>query len=366
MNKFVAFRVDGSLDTGIGHVKRCLTLAQKFMTEGYRIVFLSRSLTAELKLETAKARADLILLTCSFERDSRYSHSEWLLGTEDSDAQLCLDALKKYSMKHRCVPALIVVDHYALAQPWEKILSQIAPIFVIDDLCDRPHHCKWLMDQTIGRKEADYKQLINQNCQLLLGPQYALLRDEFYQVRTRSLQRRNEIQDIENILITLGGIDKNNTSLLVLKALEESSYTNLITLIIGASNPNVISLKNKIATSANNIRLIINSQTMSVEMLNADICIGAAGTTSWERCALGLPTINITIAKNQEVIARNLGKAGAAIEFGWLKDKGDVQRMISLINELKHKPEKLKTFTKKSALICDGMGVNRIYSLVTK
>lgn len=366
MNKFVAFRVDGSLEIGIGHVKRCLTLAQKFILEGYRVVFLSRTLTSDLKLEVSEAKGDLLMLPGSSERDRRYYHSEWLQGTEDSDAQLCFNALQKYSVRYQSELALIVVDHYALAAPWEKVLSLLAPIFVIDDLCDRPHYCNWLIDQTIGREKNEYKELINKDCLLLLGPQYALLRNEFSQLRKKSIQRRNNTYDIENILITLGGVDKNNTSLLVLKALECSNYCNLITLVVGISNPNILYLKSEIAASTKNIKLIINPNRISEEMLNADLCIGAAGTTSWERCVLGLPTINITIAKNQEAIARNLGKVEAAIDFGWLESEVDIQRMISLINDLKNEPFKLRTFANKSSHVCDGMGVNRIFSLITQ
>lgn len=364
MDKFVAFRADGSIETGIGHIKRCLTLAKKFKEQGYQVLFLCRSITEDLKKELSDSGMDLLELPVSMERDEHYHHSSWLQGTEASDAVASLRLLNSHSRANGVNPELIFVDHYSLASPWEKELSVVAPVFVIDDLCDRPHCCCWLMDQTVGRVEKDYLHLVNKECTLLLGPQYALLRDEFQQYRESALIRRKNISAISNILVTLGGIDKNNISALVIKALEHSCYQKKITLIIGSSNPNINSLQETIDSSVSDIDVIINSANMAEEMLKADLCIGAAGTTSWERCTLGLPTINLTIAKNQENIATNLDKVGAAIDFGWLVTDEDIRHLTLLINSLSNDPGQCIKMAQRSVLVCDGLGVHRIFSIV--
>ncbi|HBC7344802.1 TPA: UDP-2,4-diacetamido-2,4,6-trideoxy-beta-L-altropyranose hydrolase [Citrobacter koseri] len=366
MAKYIAFRADGSVDTGIGHIKRCLSLAQKFMREGFQVLFISRSLTPVLEAEIKTSGADYIRIPTTSERENRYFHSAWLNGTESDDASLSREILVKYGCESNNELSLIVVDHYALGKPWETELNSLAPLLVIDDLCDRSHHCNWLIDQTIGRQKGDYLALVNSDCQLLLGPQFSLLRDEFSQWRPKSLTRRKDIQHVNNILVTLGGVDKNNKSLMTLSALEKSHYSGKITLIVGSGNPNLYSLEDAISKSLNKIRLVINSDKMSEEMTDADLCIGAAGTTSWERCALGLPTINLVIAKNQETIAKNLSQAGAAINFGLLENEDDILRLKNLIDHLISDVAILKKLSEASSQVCDGTGLHRIYSTVNE
>ena len=90
---------------------------------------------------------------------------------------------------------------------------------------------------------------------------------------------------------------------------------------------------------------------MAKLMSNADLAIGAAGSTTWERCCLGLPTIQLAIAKNQVFLAEKLQKAG----------------VVKLANKLDQLPNLLDTalnwmptISKKCRLVTDGKGVERV------
>ncbi len=90
---------------------------------------------------------------------------------------------------------------------------------------------------------------------------------------------------------------------------------------------------------------------MAELMSQADLAIGASGSSSWERCALGLPTINYVIADNQKPIAKELAKNGASITIQSTKDLSDAVGKIK---------ESLNAFSLASAKLVDGMGVSRV------
>ncbi len=129
-------------------------------------------------------------------------HAKWLGCDWQMDAQQTSAELASWQ------PDWLVMDHYALDQRWEVALKPCyQKLMVIDDLADRTHSCDLLLDQNLGRLPEDYAGLLPPNCQLLIGPQYALLRPEFVRLRDYSLQRRANAHPptIIQLLITMGG-----------------------------------------------------------------------------------------------------------------------------------------------------------------
>ena len=100
-----------------------------------------------------------------------------------------------------------------------------------------------------------------------------------------------------------------------------------------------------------NIKVIIDADNMAELMFEADLAIGTGGSTSWERCCLGLPTLLYITAENQRMVAENLEKKGAVVMVKNLKD--DLKMIINNI-------ACWKSISNKSQVICDGLGVKRI------
>jgi UDP-2,4-diacetamido-2,4,6-trideoxy-beta-L-altropyranose hydrolase len=215
---------------------------------------------------------------------------------------------------------------------------------VIDDLADRKHQCDILLDQTFGRQQEDYSTLTPKGCKLLLGSQYALLRPEFAKWRAYSLERRSKLE-FKQLLVNIGGVDVDNVTGSIL---DELKICNLpkdisITIVMGVSAPHLESVKLKAVTLPYNTKIKVDVGNMAEIMANADIAIGAAGATTWERCCLGLPTIQIVTAENQNTIAKSLAKKNAvkllqdrkelssmiSDATGWMKDVSDITRQIS-------------------------------------
>jgi UDP-2,4-diacetamido-2,4,6-trideoxy-beta-L-altropyranose hydrolase len=132
----------------------------------------------------------------------------------------------------------------------------------------------------------------------------------------------------------------------------------LVDVVVGQANP----YKEEIASlcadfSAFNFHCQVNN--MAELMAEADLAIGAGGTTSWERCCIGLPTIIISVADNQEPIAKNIDKNGLGIHLG-RSEEVTIEMISDKINKLLDHPEILMDISLKSQQCIDGYGVNRV------
>lgn len=311
----IAFRCDASLQIGTGHVMRCLTLADALAKQGAECHFICREHTGHL-LEVITQRGHKVY---SFpvesgsqlqeqQDGSELTHADWLGATQKKDAELCNDFIETLQ------PDWLIVDHYALDVYWEKRLRPYCKkLMVIDDLADRYHDCDILLDQTFGRNPKDYIEWVPKHCRILCGANYTLLRPEFAQWREYSLEHRKKGQ-LESVLINLGGVDKNNITTQVLKGMQDSDLPDCckITVVMGSTAPWINLVQEQATLMQWSTEVKTGVSNMAELMANSDLAIGAAGSTSWERCCLGLPTIMVVLAENQKTIANNLEQANAA------------------------------------------------------
>jgi UDP-2,4-diacetamido-2,4,6-trideoxy-beta-L-altropyranose hydrolase len=364
MADWFVIRADANKEIGIGHVMRCLALAEWLYAKNVSPLLLTKfsNELIVLKIKQFKGKVTYLPDSLSQAGDS-YLHSKWLNGSEDDDATLCSAVIEQEIKIKGKSPLFILIDHYALAAPWEKKLAQYANILVVDDLSDRPHECSWLVDQTFGKTEADYVSLVPQKTQLLIGPQYALIRKEFIDA-TVSLQRAFPKKKIK-VLLTLGGVDKNNDTSKLLSLFDYYKSINnkiVITVITSNSNPNLADLKATIS-HMNNTSLLVDANNMAELMAEHDICIGAAGSTSWERCVMSLPTLSIVLAENQQTISKNLAEVGAIIDLGLVEDITK-EVFFEGVNSLINNKDLYDTISNKSKTLCDGFGCQRIIERV--
>jgi len=282
------------------------------------------------------------------------AHSHWLGATQAQDAGACAPILARQR------PDWLIVDHYALDARWERALApHYRKLMVIDDLADRLHACDLLLDQTFGREAADYRPLVPADCRLLCGSQYALLRPEFTALRPYSLQRRAR-PALRELLITMGGVDKDNAAGQVLQALCASPLPAdcRITVVMGAMAPWLDEVRTRAQYMPWSTRVLVGVSDMAQLMADSDLAIGAAGATSWERCCLGLPTFMLVLAENQRTVARGLERSGAA------KIIDPEQRGKLLLGELlvplNTDLAQLLRMSECAASIVDGSGVDAV------
>ena len=311
----VAFRTDASMEIGSGHVMRCLTLADALKGQGVECHFICREHYGHM-LETIQQFGFAVSVlpfdssdckVISNQEPNEPKHAGWLGCSWRTDAEQCRPILEHIQ------PDWLIVDHYALDQRWETALqTYYRKLMVIDDLADRPHLCDLLLDQTFGRGVDDYKLRVPAGCCLLCGSQYALLRPQFGALRSYSLKRREKPQ-LEHRLVTMGGVDKDNVTGRVLKVLRYCALPKncRITVVMGASAPWIVDVQRQAEQMPWLTEVRVNISNMAQLMADSDLAIGAAGSTSWERCCLGLPTVMVVLAANQQKIAQGLEQEGA-------------------------------------------------------
>jgi UDP-2,4-diacetamido-2,4,6-trideoxy-beta-L-altropyranose hydrolase len=357
----IAFRADASLQIGTGHVMRCLTLADALGERGASCSFVCRPRQGHLLALVAqrghRALALPELEDCPEPDPSSTVHAQWLGTDWATDAQ---DTQQTLSAQTRGQPVdWLVVDHYALDVRWEQSLRpQVKRLMVIDDLADRPHACDLLLDQNLGRKVADYGGLLKGKTTALVGPQYALLRPEFAALRAQSLARRQTNPQLRRLLITMGGVDKDNTTGQVLAALQSCNLPAelRVTVVIGPHAPWLAQVQAQVAQMPWPTEVLVGVDNMAQLMAESDLCIGASGGTAWERCSLGLPSLVLALTNNQLPGAVALQEAGAAVA---LKSP---QQIVTFMKQFKSASLAQKVLTKLSqaaAVVGDGKGCQR-------
>lgn len=335
----------------------CLTLADALRERGANCSFVCRQHQGHLVALIAQ-RGHQALALPELQENAQPNrngtvHGHWLGTDWITDAHDTQQTLSAYTGGQPV--DWLVVDHYALDARWEEGLRpQAKRIMVIDDLADRPHACELLLDQNLGRKEADYCGLLKGKTTTLVGPQYALLRPEFAALRAQSLARRQSKSQLRRLLITMGGVDKDNATSQVLAALQSCSLSAdlRVTVVMGPHAPWLAQVQAKAAQMPWSTEVLVGVDNMAQLMAESDLAIGAAGGTSWERCCLGLPTIQVVLAQNQEGIAQALSHAGTAF---MLQDKSIEQTLPDLISTVAC-AEKLYTVSLAASSVTEGKG----------
>lgn len=355
--KQVVFRADASIHIGTGHVMRCLTLADALRAQGVQCRFVCRPHEGHLLELIAQRGHEAIALAppdFTFISPASPPHAAWL-GTDWAN-----DAAQTRAALGDTVADWLVVDHYALDVRWEEAVSNTyRHLMVIDDLADRPHRCTLLLDQTLGRKEADYKnQLQGIKTHTLLGPHYALLRPEFAQWRAYSMQRRQKTA-LQHVLITMGGVDKDNATGRILEQLQKSNLlpgSLELTVVMGPHAPWLQQVKEQATDMKFATHVLVGVNNMAQLMADSDLAIGAAGSTSWERCCLGVPSVILVLAQNQKEGAEALQREGAAVAIEHLSDVPTiVHELLSMQNG-----EPLRAMSNAAAAVTNGLGLEQV------
>ncbi|PIR00682.1 MAG: UDP-2,4-diacetamido-2,4,6-trideoxy-beta-L-altropyranose hydrolase [Nitrospinae bacterium CG11_big_fil_rev_8_21_14_0_20_45_15] len=338
----VLIRADSSLILGAGHVMRCLTLAEAIRQWGGRVLFVCRENVGDASRWLTRNHFKILGLPAHPESPSRESAQEFLNLVKSLDQ----------------IPDWLIIDHYGIDRQWENsVRNYVKKIMVIDDLANRPHDCDLLLDPTAGRKPEDYSSLISPHCRSLLGSSYALLRNQFAKIRPSALKNRRQSPKIKRILIGFGGTDNKNIAGLTLEALSHRQED--IDVLIGSSSPHLPALKAHVShQNRSNIHLHIDTDDVAPLMAHADIALGAGGGTAWERCCMGLPSLLIQSADNQEFLVRSLAQAGGALFIGESENLS-VEKLADEISRLADNPILREQLSKKSALLCDGLGAGR-------
>lgn len=348
----IAFRVDASSEMGTGHLMRCCTLADALRAQGAVTRFVCRQIPEGLAAMLQEKGHQLAQLVGGDDGENRdgLAHSQWLGVSQGRDARDTAKALEDAAW------GWIIVDHYALDARWESALRPAARrIMAIDDIADRRHDCDVLLDQNLyADMDARYAGKVPAHCQLLLGPRYALLREEFGLLRKQVAPRTGPVK---RVLVFFGGMDAGNYTAAAVAALANACAGDVhVDVVIGAHHAE----RERIASAcaARGFSCHVQTSRMAELMAGADLAIGAGGSTTWERCCLGLPSLSMSVAENQR---RQVADAGAR-GLLYALDEGD--GLVDLIG--RHARALMENGVLRQAIsrngmeAVDGLGASRV------
>jgi UDP-2,4-diacetamido-2,4,6-trideoxy-beta-L-altropyranose hydrolase len=355
----VVFRVDASVEIGTGHVMRCLTLAEELRRQGHDCRFICRDHRGHLgELIAGKGFPVNLLLTTvedslDYSRGYGTAHSEWLGVPWQLDAAQTLSLLESLRVDW------LVVDHYALDSRWEgQVNGAVGGIMVIDDLADRDHQADMLLDQNALNEEMEerYRERLNSECTLLLGPHYALLGSE-YSFLANALPERNG--QVSRALVFVGGSDPHHLTERYLNALSAPEFRNiLVDVVLGKNHPAPEAVSD-LVSSREHARIYSGLPSLSALMIRADLMLGAGGATNWERMCLGLNSVVVSVAHNQDKVNQELEKKGF-IHFLGKAEHVTVDIIRSALKQILVSPLDNCASARSMRKIVDGKGCKRV------
>ena len=231
---------------------------------------------------------------------------------------------------------------------------------MIDDLADRKHDCDLLLDQNlVDDYMSRYANQVSPSVTKLLGPNFALLQDEYANIRKNIHAKKN---DIKNILVYFGGSDLYNLTEYVLDILLKINFQKKVTVVLNANHPQTIRVKDKIKDKEN-YQIFNNLPSLANILEITDVAIGAGGTATWERCALGVPSFVITIAENQKQIAAEMHNQGYIKLLG---NYDDINSSIleKTLNDIANNRIEIEEWSQHCLNLVDGLGAKRVAEIL--
>jgi UDP-2,4-diacetamido-2,4,6-trideoxy-beta-L-altropyranose hydrolase len=338
----ILLRADASTYSGVGHVMRCLAMAQAWQDAGGAAHF------AAVELPDGLAE--------------RLGAEGMVLHRLDVVPGSLEDAAQVAALAQELGARWVVIDGYHFGTDFQSTIKDASlPLLTIDDYGHAGHYFADLVLNQNIQAEVSFYPSREPTTRLLLGTQYVLLRREF----RRWCGWRCTIRPVASrVLVTLGGSDPDNVTLKVIEALEQVRVSGLEVLVVaGAGNPHLEVLQTKIRRSRHHVELVWNVSDMPKLMVWAELAVSASGSTCWELAFMGVPTVSLSLAENQMAVAAGLENAGAVVNLGWhasLK-ASDIARSIA---DLLLSPDKRHWMSQHGQEQVDGNGAARVTRLL--
>lgn len=356
----VAVRADASGTIGTGHLRRCLSLAAALVDLGAELCFVVRRHDDVAGHVMASAGYPVFWLPAAeaaVEFDvGAPPHAAWAQVPWQRDGSETAAALKDFG------PDWVIVDHYGFDAQWHDRVREYlsCAILAIDDLGDRPLAADIVLDANAATSHADkYAGRVSSNVRMLTGPRFAPLSPVY-----RDAPRYVFSSQVRSLGVFLGGTDADGVSAKVVRSLrDDAGFRGAIEVVSTSGNPRLGELK--AVCDAAVATLTIDLADLSAFYTRHDLQIGAGGTSSYERCCLGVPTVAVVLAANQLAVVPFLIELGV-VRGAALPDVEatrllpDLPALGSVVRELVDEPEQRRALSCNAARYVDGRGAQRV------
>ena len=276
--KVAVLRADASSSIGVGHVMRSLSLGEALLDEGFGVELVSFELAPSLQSLATSCGVEVVELSCA--------------PRSSEDAQFVLERNAN----------LVVVDGYEFSREFFAVLeTSSTPFAVIDDNAETSAQSPSAVINQNPHASASMYAHLQGNPKLLLGLQYAMVRKEVCEVAAMNLQSCEG-----EVFVAMGGADFLGLTAPIVEALAETGLQ--IRVAVGHANTQRAHIQ-KLADQLGNVTLIEQQDYVS-SLASAHVAVLAAGSSLWEACAVGTPSIGLVVAENQFASANAAKKLG--------------------------------------------------------
>lgn len=334
----ILFLADAGPAVGGGHVMRCLTLARALTGRGAECAFVESRAAAPILRRFGWPAQTLLAMADARDLEALVA------SAQDFAERLDVDA--------------IVVDHYGIGASLEDGLRiNGRRLVAIDDLADRRHACDLLVDPGYGRRREHYEALVGDSAAVLVGPPHALVRPEFGAARQRALGRRAKHGPVRRALLALGLTDVGGVTGRVVAAISDVLGDVRLDIVLGEGATSLEALR-QAAVADRRLHLWVDTAEMASLMADADIAIGAGGSSVWERATVGLPSATLVLADNQRDMVQEMAGAGLTLAVDAGSRDFDQHLRVAWGALVGDRALRWR-LTERSAEVCDGHGAER-------
>ncbi len=338
----VVFRADGSSHLGLGHVVRCLALAQYLkQKKGIDSFFVLR------------AEKDIVRMieTQGF---PTFSAPDDFEGDYLFIQEVAKNKNAKIVISDICHP-----ENLVRMDDLKSYLRKIEENFFLMSLgggtsFDIPGHIVVYPYFRLSFQKPENGKDRN----FLLGPSYFIFRDEFLKVRPK---KRKISPEARKILVTIGGGDPYRISLLAAKSLKLIEDDLKIKIVIGPAYPKSLPQEIQSALQGKNIQLLDSSSSLPEEMLWCDLAVTGDGLTKYETALTGTPSIMISQPLSEIELNRDFVKAGT-VHYLENSETVSPEKLAGEINRFLNNEELRKQMSRKGMEMTDGKGIEKIIS----
>ena len=334
----ILFRADGNNIVGTGHIMRCLSIADAFRRRGENSVFV-----------IADDFAKEMIVSRGYETVT--------LGTRYDSLEDEIEIMR--SLIHGRNPSYVILDTYFVTKEYMNALDPICKLVYIDDLAVFPYPCSVLVNYNAYGPDLDYEGLYGRSStkkpRQYLGVGYAPLREDFRDVEAHAQPER-----VLNVLVSTGGADPKHIAVKMIRALLDSGIKYKYHFLVGSMNEDVDEIS---ALSENSPDIILhrNVRDMKALLMECDIAVSAAGSTLYELCACGVPTITYVFADNQIMGAEAFQKLDLMKSIGDIREICDYEKiLLKEIDRLATDHPLRKEISERMQRMIDGYGADRL------
>lgn len=340
----ILFRADGNSIVCTGHIMRCLSIADAFRRAGENCVFVIAD--KEPKELIASRGYETIIL------GTRYDCLEGEIPIMSSLIQ-------------KMHPDFVILDTYFVTKEYMDSLNQISNLVYIDDLGAFPYPCRVLVNYNAYGPYIGYDSLYEHSgvkaplqC---LGIRYAPLRDEF-----RHAGPHVQPEKVSKVLISTGGADPCHIAVKMIRKLLEKEIKYSFHFVVGSLNKDADEIS-ALAGNSGCITVHRNVRDMKALLMESDIAVSAAGSTLYELCACGVPTITYVSADNQKMGAEAFQKLELMKNIGDIRTLCDYEeKMMREIDRLADDLPLRKKISASMQEMIDGCGADRLVGLLAR